>query len=323
MREYLIRRLVLIIPTLFVVTVLVFGMMRFIPGSVLQMMTFSLVGVEGEDKDTQERVDAIRHRMGLDVPVHIQYGRWMTGIFTRGDLGTSLWTQQPVTEEIGRRLPVTIELGLLSIIIAQIIALPVGIISAIRQDSWMDYLGRSFAIISLATPAFWLATMIMVFPPIWWGWSPPVQYIQFADDPLGNLGQFLIPAFLMGTAMSAGIMRMLRTTMLDVLRQDYVRTAWAKGLRERVVVVRHAMRNALIPVIGMIIGQIGVMLGGAVIMEQIFSLPGMGRLFLDAITRRDYPYVSGLNLIFGTFGMFMILAIDISYAYLDPRIRYR
>ena len=187
----------------------------------------------------------------------------------------------------------------------------------------MDYVGRSFAILSLATPAFWLATLVIVFPSIWWGWSPPVQLIPFSENPLGNLGQFFIPAFLMGTAMSAGIMRMLRTTMLDVLRQDYVRTAWSKGLRERVVVIRHAMRNAMIPVIGMIVGQIGVMIGGSVIMEQIFALPGMGRLFLDAINNRDYPYVSALNLIFGTIGMVLVLVIDLSYAYLDPRIRYR
>jgi len=228
-----------------------------------------------------------------------------------------------VITEIISKVPVTFELGLLAFLISQIIAIPIGIYSAIRQDSVGDLLGRTFAILNLATPAFWLGTMIMVFPSIWWGWSPAMRYIPFTEDPLGNLGQFLIPAALMGTAMSATTMRMLRTTMLEVLRQDYVRTAWAKGLRERIVVIRHVMRNALIPVVTIISGQIPIMIGGAVIMEQIFSLPGMGRLFLDSINRRDYPFVSGINVLLAGFGLVLILLTDLSYAYLDPRIRYR
>jgi len=331
MRAYIIRRVLLIIPTLLVVTIVVFLMVRLIPGTVIEIIAFErsgqLSGGQGPNVETtmtmEKLADEIRHELGLDVPVHIQYGRWIAGIFTRFDFGTSLWTSKPLIEEIGRRLPVTFELGVLAFIIAQLVALPVGIISAIRQDTWLDYLGRSFAIISLATPAFWLATMIMVFPAVWWGWSPPMELIKFHKDPLGNLVQFLIPATLMGTAMSASTMRMLRTTMLEVLRQDYVRTAWSKGLRERVIIVRHVLRNAMIPVITMVAGQLGVMIGGSVIMEQIFSLPGMGRLFLTALYRRDYPYISGLNVIFASFGMFLILLTDLSYAYLDPRIRYR
>jgi peptide/nickel transport system permease protein len=260
--------------------------------------------------------------LGMDEPWHIQYAKWIGGAF-RGDFGESLFTGESVTRGILGRLPVTFELGFLAFIIAQLMALPIGIYSAIRQDSWGDFLGRSFAIIMLSIPGFWLGTMIMVFPSIWWGWSPPMTLITFTEDPLGNLQMFIIPALLMGMAMSATTMRMLRTTMLDVLRQDYVRTAWAKGLRERVVVVRHVLRNALIPVVTMMAGQIPVMIGGAVIMEQIFNLPGIGRLFLDSINRRDYPFVSALNLLLAGFGMVLILLTDLTYARLDPRIRYK
>jgi peptide/nickel transport system permease protein len=260
--------------------------------------------------------------LGLDKAIHIQYGRWLSGLF-HGEFGQSLWTERRLSDEIAGRLPVTFELGLLAFIVAQLIAIPIGLFSAIRQDSSGDLLGRSFAIISLSVPGFWLATMVMVFPSIWWGWSPPMKLIKFGVDPLTNLQQFIVPAFLMGLGMSGTTMRMLRTTMLEVLRQDYVRTAWSKGLRERVVVIRHGLRNALIPVVTIISGQIPVMIGGAVIMEQIFSLPGMGRLFLDSINRRDYPFVSGINIFLAAAGMIIILITDLSYAYLDPRIRYR
>ena len=319
MRNYIIRRVLLIIPTLFLVSVVVFLMVRLIPGNVVELMvTQQAQTVGGREID----VEAIREMLGFNIPAHVQYANWVGGML-RGDFGTSLWTGRPVIQEIVGKLPVTFELGFLAFFISQIIAIPIGLYSSIRQDTVGDFLGRSFAILNLATPAFWLATMIMVFPSIWWGWSPAMRYIPFLDDPLANLGQFIIPATLMGTAMSATTMRMLRTTMLEVLRQDYVRTAWSKGLRERVVVVRHAMRNALIPVITMISGQVPVMIGGAVIMEQIFNLPGMGRLFLDSIMRRDYPYVSGINVMLAAFGMVLILLTDLSYAWLDPRVRYR
>lgn len=320
MRNYIIRRVILMIPTLFLVSVVVFLTIRLIPGDVIEIMAIEMgQTTQGEQLD----LEAIREMLGMNVPAHIQYAHWMKNILLHGDFGDSLWTGRSVTEQIIARLPVTFELGLLAFLIAQIIAIPIGLYSAIRQDTFGDFLGRTFAILNLATPAFWLATMIMVFPSIWWGWSPPVQYIPFVEDPMANLGQFLIPAALMGTAMSATTMRMLRTTMLEVLRQDYVRTAWSKGLRERIIVIRHAMRNALIPVITIISGQIPIMIGGAVIMEQIFSLPGMGRLFLDSINRRDYPFVTGINIILATFGMVLILLTDLSYAYLDPRVRYR
>ncbi len=325
MRAYLIRRLLLIIPTVFVVSVMVFISIRLVPGDVIDLMVAQHGG--GGDIPTTSGIEispeAIRQALGLDVPFHVQYGRWVRDIFLHGNLGISLWTQSTVTEELAQRIPVTFELGLMSFLIAQIIAIPVGIFSAIRQDTIPDYIARTLAIIGLATPNFWLATMVMVYPAIWWGWSPSMQYIPFSRDPLGNIGMLIIPSIILGTAMAGATMRYTRTMMLEVLRQDYVRTAWAKGLKERVVVIRHALKNALIPVVTIMVGQLTVMIGGSVIMERIFNLPGMGRLLLDTLVKRDYSMVSGLNFTFALIGLLLILITDISYAYLDPRIRYK
>ena len=241
----------------------------------------------------------------------------------QGTLGESL-LGDPVSieERILGRLPVTFELGVMAILIGLLIALPVGIYSAIRQDTATDYVGRSAAIIGLATPNFWLATMVMIFPAIWWGWSPSVELIPFTEDPLGNLGMFIIPAVILGTASAAATMRMTRTMMLEVLRQDYIRTAWAKGLNERVVIMRHALKNALIPVVTLIGLQLPILVGGAVIMENIFNLPGLGRLMVNALDQRDYPMVSGINLVFATMVVGVNLMIDLIYPFLDPRVRY-
>jgi len=323
MRAYLIRRLLLIIPTVFIVTVLVFLTSRFIPGDVIDMMVSEMASLAEAQSAAEIDVDWVRHKLGMDVPIHVQYGRWAGRILTRGDFGNSLWTQRPLVEEIRNRIPVTFELSLIALIISVLIALPVGVYSAIRQDTAGDYAGRTFAIAGLSIPNFWLGTIIMVIPAILWGWSPPVQYIPLVKDPLANLGQFIIPAIIMGTATSAGLMRMTRTMMLEVLRNDYIRTAWSKGLTERIVVLRHALRNASLPLITMLGARIPGLLSGAIIMEQIFCLPGMGRLMIEAINNRDYPIISGVNLIMATFTLLCILATDISYAWVDPRIRYR
>ena len=267
--------------------------------------------------------EAIEHMLGLDVPVHVQYGRWMGGIFLQDTLGESLFGGSSVEEQILERLPVTIELGVMALVIAQLIALPVGIYSAIRQNTTADYLGRSIAIIGMATPNFWLGIMVMSFPAIWWGWAPSMELVPFTEDPLGNLGMFLIPSLILGTALSASTMRMTRTMMLEVLRQDYVRTAWSKGLKERVVVMRHAVKNALIPIVTLVGMQLPILVGGSVIMENIFNLPGLGRLMLDALSARDYPVVSGVNLFFATVILLNNLFIDLIYPYLDPRVRHR
>ena len=320
MRAYIIRRLLLIIPTLFILSIIVFSLVRFIPGDVIDVMVGRMMQtyVGGVELDRE----ALEHALGLDVPALVQYGRWLGDILLHGDLGESLLGGPPVTEKILDRLPVTVELGVMAIVIGLLIALPVGIYSAIRQDTAADYVGRTIAVIGLATPNFWLAIMVMTFPAIWWGWSPPMELIPFTEDPLGNLGVFIIPSAILGTAAAASTMRMTRTMMLEVLRQDYIRTAWSKGLKERVVIMRHAVKNALIPVVTLIGLQLPLLVGGAVIMENIFALPGIGRLMVVALEDRDYPVVSGVNLFFATAVVGINLMIDLIYPYLDPRVRY-
>ena len=317
MRAHVIRRLLLVIPTLFILSILVFLSVRFIPGDVIDAMQGRLAGLGRVDREALERM------LGLDQPIYVQYGRWLGDILLHGSLGRSLMGDWLVEEKILARLPVTIELGVLSIVIGLVIALPVGIYSAIRQDTAVDYAGRSIAILGLATPNFWLALMVMIYPAVWWGWSPPMRLITFSEDPLGNLGMFLIPSLILGTYLAAATMRMTRTMMLEVLRQDYIRTAWSKGLKERVVVVRHAVKNVLIPVVTMIGLQLPILVGGAVIIENIFNLPGLGRLMLVALNDRDFPVVAGINLVFGTAVMGINLMIDLVYAVLDPRVRYQ
>ena len=321
MRAHIIRRLLLIIPTLFILSILVFLSVRFIPGDVIDVMMgrMEFLGAGGMGVDRE----ALEQMLGLDQPVYVQYGRWLGDILLHGSLGRSLMGDWAVEEKILGRFPVTIELGFLSIVIGLLIALPVGIYSAIRQDTAVDYAGRSIAVLGLATPNFWLALMVMIYPAIWWGWSPPMRLITFSEDPLGNLGMFLIPSLILGTASAAATMRMTRTMMLEVLRQDYIRTAWSKGLKERVVVVRHAVKNVLFPVVTLIGMQLPILVGGAVIIENIFNLPGLGRLMLVALSDRDFPVVAGINLVFATAVMGINLMIDLLYAYLDPRVRYQ
>ena len=320
MSAYIIRRLLLLIPTLFLVTIIVFLMVRLIPGDVIDLIMEEHMFETKRGREVN--IEAIKGRLGLDLPIHVQYGRWIGDVF-RGDLGESMWTDRPVTEELRNRLPVSLELGILGIIVGLIIAVPVGIYSAIRQDTVGDYLGRSFAILCIAVPNFWVATMVIVFPSIWWQWTPPLEYIPLADNPIENFKQFIIPAAILGMVLSGYTMRMTRTMMLEVLRQDYIRTAWSKGLRERVVIVRHALKNALIPVVSIAALQIPVLIGGSVIIEQIFSLPGMGRYFLEAIADRDYTIVSGINLVVASVVLLNNLMTDMTYAYLDPRVQYR
>ena len=331
MRAYLIRRLLLIIPTLWILTTLVFLSVRFIPGDTVDAMVGEL-DAQGVEVDRA----AIERMLGLDVPAWVQYGRWIGVLPTphwitgesefngllQGTLGDSLLGFRSVEEKIIDRLPVTIQLGVMAIVIGLVIALPVGIYSAIRQDTAADYAGRSIAIIGLATPNFWIGIMVMIYPVIWWGWAPPLELVHFTEDPLGNLAVFIIPSLILGTASAAATMRMMRTMMLEVLRQDFIRTAWSKGLRERVVVMRHAIKNALIPVVSLVGLQLPILVGGSVIMENIFNLPGLGRLMVQALSDRDYPVVSGINLFFATGVVGINLLIDLVYAVLDPRVRY-
>ena len=330
MRTYIIRRLLLTIPTLFIVSIVIFLLIRLIPGSVVD----ALIGAQEAISGGGIHVDraSIEKALGLDVPVITQYGRWIgvlpgaDGSFSgllQGDFGRSVWRKTPVLEDIAFRWPVTLEIGFLGLIIAQLIALPIGVLSALRQDTWSDYISRSFAILCMAVPGFWVGTLLVVFPSIWWGYSPPLIIISFIEDPIGHLGTFIVPAIVLGMAMAGGTMRITRSMMLEVLRQDYIRTAWAKGLKERVVIMRHTLKNALIPVITVIGYQVPIMIGGTVIIEQIFNLPGMGRLFLDAILLRDYTVVSGVAFVFGAGMVFINLIIDLTYGFLDPRVKYK
>ncbi len=321
MRAYLIRRLLLTIPTLWILTVIVFLAVRFLPGDVIDAMVAEMEAWSSAGGVVDR--EALERMLGLDVPVHVQYGRWMGDILLRATFGESLTGHWSIEERIISRLPVTVELGVMAIVIGLVIAIPVGLYSAIRQDTAIDYAGRTVAVIGLATPNFWLGVMVMLYPAIWWGWSPSVELIPFAEDPLGNLGMFLIPSLILGTAMSAATMRLMRTMMLEVLRQDYIRTAWSKGLRERVIIVRHAIKNAFIPVLTLIGLQLPLLVGGSVILEEIFVLPGIGRLFVAALNQRDYPVISAINLLLASVVLFSSLLIDMLYPYLDPRIRYQ
>ena len=283
MRTYVIRRLLLVVPTLFLVTIIVFLIVRMIPGDVITAMMSEMAQL-GTTVDRE----LVEHRLGLDVPVHVQYGRWIGGVL-QGDLGTSLRGELPITPKILARLPVTFELGVFAVLIGLLISLPIGIYSAIRQNSIGDYAGRGIAVAFISVPTFWTATMVMLYPAIWWGWSPSMELIPFTEDPLGNLGMFLLPAAILGMVLSGTTMRMTRTMALEVLRQDYIRTAWSKGLEEKVVVMRHVLKNALIPVVTIVGFQLPILIGGSVILEQIFVLPGIGRLLLDSIQKRITP----------------------------------
>jgi peptide/nickel transport system permease protein len=227
-----------------------------------------------------------------------------------------------VVEELARRLPVTFELSVFATIFAILIALPVGVISATRQDTLSDYLARSGAILGLSIPGFWLATLVIVLPAIWWGWRPLTGYVEFSVDPVGHVTQMLLPSLILGIAAAAALMRLTRGMLLEVLRQDYVRTAWAKGLAERVIVLKHSLRNAVIPVLTVLGIQVATLIGGSVIIETVFGIPGMGRFLVDAIAQRDYPVIQGVNLVVVSVIVLMNLAVDALYATLDPRIRY-
>jgi peptide/nickel transport system permease protein len=317
-QAYIIRRLLALIPTLFFASVIVFVTVRLIPGDIIDLM-LSQNDIGAAKMGRQQ----LEQALGLDQPMWLQYGKWLDAILFHGDFGRSLWQNTPVREHLLARLPVTFELGLMALIVALSLAIPIGVYSAMRQDSAGDYLARSFSILMLAVPSFWIGTMVMVFPSIWWGWSPPMKFVPFAVDPLQNLGQMVTPAIILGFGLSALTMRLTRTMMLEVLRQDYIRTAWAKGLNEKLVVIRHALRNALIPVVTLVGLQAPLLIGGAVIMEQIFVIPGMGLLLLDAVSQRDYPVITAVFLIVGVAIMLINLVVDLSYGLLDPKVRYR
>lgn len=312
-RRYALKRLLVAIPSLLIATVIVFSLSRLIPGDVVTLMM--------QENQYAQSLEEMREKLGLNRPIYLQYFEWI-GRAMRGDLGESLYSSRPVLQELARRAPVSLELGAVAVFFAVLMGVPIGVLSASRQDSAEDYIARSGAILGLSAPGFWLGTLVVVLPAIYFGWSPSIKFIPFTSDPWGHMVQFLIPGFLLGIASAASIMRLTRTQLLEVLRQDYVRTAWSKGLGERVVVLKHGLKNALIPVVTVLGIQIAQVLSGTVIFETIFGLPGMGRFLFDAITERDYPVIQGINLVIVTTVVMVNLLVDVAYAYLDPRIRY-
>ena len=313
LRRYLAKRLLIAIPSLLIASLFVFTLPRLIPGDVVVLML--------AEKAYAKDLDELREKLGLNRPLPVQYVEWLSKV-ARGDLGESLWTKRPVLEEIGQRLPVTFELAVLGLTVALLIAIPVGVISAARQDTIQDYVARSAAILGLSVPAFWLATLLIVLPAIWWGWRPVTGFVEFSKDPVGHVTQLLLPAAILGIAAGAALMRLTRGMLLEVLRQDYVRTAWAKGLGERVILMKHALRNAVIPVVTLLGTQLPQIIGGTVIIETVFELPGMSRFLFDAINQRDYPVIQGVNLVVVSVIVLVNLGVDALYAVLDPRIRY-
>jgi len=317
MQNYIIRRVALIFPTLILVSIIVFMGLRFIPGDIVDLMLSRQT--QGSSGISREE---IKIYLGMDLPVHEQYLKWIGGVL-RGDFGESLWTRTPVNDNLLSGLPVSLELGFMAVFLSLVIAIPVGVLAGIRPESKLDYLLRSVAIFLVCIPDFWLATMIVIYPALWWNVSPSLVYIFFWDDPLGNLGMVFLPALVLGFAFSGMIMRLTRNLVIEEMGQDYVRTAWSKGLKARVVVMRHVLKNTLIPVVTVVGVQFPFVIGGAVVVESIFGLPGLGKMMVESINARDYPIISGINIILATVVLSVNLLVDISYAWLDPRIRYR
>lgn len=314
MQRYILRRLLLTVPALLGVTLIISAMIRLLPGDAVTLM---LQDYNQYAKDA----DDLRAQLGLNKPFYAQYFGWLGGI-ARGDLGVSLRDRTPITQELAIRLPVTFELGIFGMIISLLIAIPLGVYSAVRQDTISDFIARSIAIAMLAVPGFWLATLAITLPSLWFKWTPPLRYTRLQDSPAANLSQMMLPAIILGIGLSGGLMRLTRAQMLEVLRHEYVRTARAKGLSERVIVFRHALRNAIVPVVTLLGLQTTVLIGGAVVLESIFVLPGMGRYLLESLNNRDYPAVQAVVLVFATVVILVNLSVDLLYAWLDPRIRY-
>ncbi|MPZ98602.1 MAG: ABC transporter permease subunit [Dehalococcoidia bacterium] len=313
MTEYVVRRLLAMIPTFFIVSVIVFSMVRLIPGDVVDIMV--------ENYQYADDKEQLREQLGLNESVPVQYLTWVSGI-VRGDFGESLWTGRTIMDELRYRLPLTLQLGVVSLALTVLIGIPIGILSAVKQDTAADYTARSFSILNLAIPDFWFATMVIVLPALWWQVNVSQGWVPFFENPFQSMGAILLPAIILGLSRSASVTRMTRAMMLEVLRQDYIRTAQSKGLGAFQVVSRHAVRNALIPVVTVLGLQVPAVLGGSIIMESIFNLPGTGRFMLDSIQQRDYPLLQATTMVFTVFVMFTNLMVDIAYGFLDPRIRY-
>ncbi len=316
MLRYTIHRLLLMIPTLLGVAVLVFVLLRMLPGDIVELRFL----IDG-GQITPEALAAERMRLGLDKSLWWQFYDWMTGIFV-GDFGISMWTGRPVIEEIGSRLGLSLQVAIMATILAVLIAIPLGTIAALYNNTWIDHTIRVFSIAGLAVPSFWLGMLIILGLLYGFGYFPPLTYVPIWEDPLRNLSQLIWPALAVGYRYSAVATRMTRSTLLEVLQEDYIRTARAKGVFERVIVARHAMRNALLPVVTVVGLEFAFLIGGLVVTEQVFNLNGIGKLFVETVTRGDYTMVQALVMLVATFFIVINFAVDLLYAALDPRIRY-
>ena len=317
MRTYLAKRLLLIVPTLFGVAAVVFLIMRVIPGDV----TLLILGGDQTGRIDPQQLAAMRHQLGLDQPLAVQFGTWLWGVL-RLDFGTSLWTGQPVIDEVLIRLPLSLEVAILATLVSVLLAIPLGMIAAVRQDTWVDYLIRIVSIGGQAIPSFWVGILVILALVIYFGWGPPLEFTPPWVDPWANFQQLVWPVLTVGYRYAAVTTRMTRSTVLEVLREDYIRTAWAKGLRERVVVIRHALKNAMLPVITLVGTEFAFLIGGLVVTETVFTLNGVGRFVVDAVAHRDYPVVQALVFLIALCFVVVNLLIDLTYAWLDPRIRY-
>ena len=315
MSQYIARRLLLVIPTLIGMSLFIFLMLRLLPGDVVDLMT------AGQEQATDDAKRKLREAFGLADPLPVQYIKWVLGLL-HGDPGKSLRSGQPIADALGQALPVTFELTLLAVLMATVVAIPLGVLSASRRDSGADFAGRVAGLVGLSIPSFWLATLTLLFTSVVFSWVPPVSWISPTVDPLANLEQMLLPAAALAVQLMAIEMRMTRTTMLEVLSQDYVRTARAKGAGEGLVTYRHALRNALIPVVSVIGFQIGTLMGGSAIIEVIFGLNGIGATLIQAIFNRDYPMVQASALFLAAVFVVVNTSVDLLYGYLDPRIKY-
>jgi peptide/nickel transport system permease protein len=313
MKEYIIRRLVLLIPTVLGVTIIVFLMMHFIPGDPVAL----LLG----DYYTEATAAAIRHQYGLDRPLHVQYVMWL-GHMLSGDWGRSIIANRPIFDDLIQRLPVTLELIVLAMSFALLIAIPTGIIAALRPYSWHDYTAMTTAMIGVSVPDFFLGILLILFFSLLWGILPAVGYVPLTESVWGNLDHMILPAMTLGLARAAFLTRLVRASMMEVIRLDYVTTARAKGVRERAVVLKHALKNALIPTVTVLGLQVGFLIGGAIVVETVFSVPGVGSFGIGAIALRDYPQVQAFVLLFALGFVLVNLVVDILYAFLDPRIKY-
>ncbi len=316
MLGYLANRALLMIPTLVGVAILIFFMLRVVPGDIVEV---KLRGDGGSV--TQETIEKERARLGLDQPMIVQFGQWMTGLATL-NLGNSMWTDRPVVEEIGLRLELTLQVAVMATVIAILIAIPLGTLSALFKDTWIDYTIRIVTIAGLAVPSFWLGMIIILGLLYLFNWLPPITYTPFYVDPVANISQLIWPALAVGYRYAAVVARMVRSSIVEVMKEDYIRTARAKGVYEKLVVSRHAMRNAMLPAITFIGLEFAFLIGGLVVTEQVFNLNGLGRLFVQAISRNDFTLIQSIVMLIAVVFILSNLVVDLLYAWLDPRIRY-